>query len=268
MRALAFDKLERAMILSSYTPAAARLFVVAVVLLLLSCSSAKNSVNTRLDREMPKKIVWAWERYEDVRFLDPNEFGVAFLAQTIFLEKDRVTPGRRRQPLDVNPGTYLIAVTRIETNKDTFLRPTFDAAMVERTASLIRDTLSLPGIKAIQLDFDAVGSERSFYRSLMLEVREQLPPGTPLTMTALASWCASDAWFNDLPVDEAIPMVFVMGADSDKIRNFLRNGNDWKEPLCRGSYGVSVNEGFDFPMKEDRRMYYFKNSSWTSADLR
>ena len=38
-------------------------------------------------------------------------------------------------------------------------------------------------------------------------------------------------------------MAFQMGADSDKIRTYLRNGNDWREPLCRGSYGISVEEG-------------------------
>ena len=57
-------------------------------------------------------------------------------------------------------------------------------------------------------------------------------------MTSLASWCTGDAWFNDFPVDEAVPMVFQMGADDEKIKTYLRNGNDWNEPLCRGSYGI------------------------------
>ena len=64
-------------------------------------------------------------------------------------------------------------------------------------------------------------------------------------MTSLASWCTGDAWFNDFPVDEAVPMVFQMGADSEKIKTFLRNGNDWPRNQMwfkqdRGS-GPSVN---------------------------
>lgn len=168
--------------------------VSAIILLLFSfCCGPKNVVNPRLSNEMPQKIIWAWERPEDLRFLDPKEFGVAFLAQTVFLEKDGVSPRPRRQPLEVAPGTYLIAVTRIETNKDGTKRPSFDVEMVNKVATLIKNTLDLPDVKGIQIDFDAVTSERAFYRPLINEVREQLPANTPLTMTSLASWCTDDA---------------------------------------------------------------------------
>jgi hypothetical protein len=246
----------------------------AVLLIALSLTIAAacrprpaNQVNTRLDNEMPKKILWAWERPEDLRFIDANEFGVAFLAQTIHLEKDSVIPDRRKQPLEILPGTYLIAVTRIETQHDTFRRPTFDPKMVSEVAKLIRGTLDLPDVKALQVDFDAMASERSFYRSMMTDLRKQMPEGVTLTMTSLASWCTGDAWFNDFPVDEAVPMVFQMGADSDKIKNYLRNGNDWREPLCRGSYGISLEEGRFEGIKTGRRTYFFKNSAWKAGDL-
>src|SRR5258706_13707292 len=111
----------------------ARVSALISMLLLAGCGS-KNQVNPNLSSTMPQKIVWAWERPEDLRFLDPKEFGVAFLAQTIFLEKDSVILKQRRQPLDISPGTYMIAVTRIETNKDGTKRPTFDAEIVQETA--------------------------------------------------------------------------------------------------------------------------------------
>ncbi len=217
---------------------------------------------------MPTKIIWAWERPEDLRFLDPKEYGVAFLAQTIFLDNTGVTPKPRRQPLEVSPGTYIIAVTRIETNKDGKKRPSFDAEMKTKVLSLIKNTLELPDVKAIQIDFDAVVSERDFYRSLMKELRKQTPEGVTLTMTSLASWCTGDAWFNDFPVDEAVPMAFEMGADSDNIKDYLRKGNDWNEPLCRGSYGISLGEGRFEGMRPGRRMFYFKNTSWTATDVK
>jgi hypothetical protein len=89
----------------------------------------------------------------------------------------------------------------------------------------------------------------------------------PLTMTSLASWCTGDAWFNDFPVDEAVPMVFRMGADDEKIRTFLRNGNDWNEPLCRGSYGIAIEEPLDATLKPNRRLYYFRAEPWKPTDL-
>jgi len=216
---------------------------------------------------MPSKFLWAWERPEDLRFLNPNEYGVAFLAQTITLDSDRVSPQQRRQTLEVSPGTYLIAVTRIETSKDTIRRPKFDVSAISKIAYLVKKTLELPEVKAVQIDFDAVTSERQFYRSLMTEIRKQVPPQTPLTMTALASWCTGDAWFGDFPVAEAVPMVFQMGADAEKIKTYLANGNDWNEPLCRSSYGISLEEGKFNGMKDDRRVYYFSDKAWRAADL-
>lgn len=216
---------------------------------------------------MPPKMVWAWERPEDLRFIDTAKYGIAFLAQTIFLENDKVVPKPRRQALDVPPGTYLVAVTRIETNKEGPKRPSFDKEMATRTAALIRNTRDLPDVKSIQIDFDAVASERTFYRLLMNTLKKDLPLDTRLTMTSLASWCTGDAWFNDFPVDEAVPMVFQMGADDAKIKTFLRNGNDWNEPLCRGSYGISVDEPLDAALKPGRRIYYFKKSAWKASDF-
>jgi len=232
---------------------------------IVACKS-QNQVNPQLAAAMPPKFLWAWERPEDLRFLDPREYGVAFLAQTVFLENDNVVPKQRRQPLQVAPETYMIAVTRIETSKDGSKRPTFSAEMAGRTANLVKNTLELPDVKAVQIDFDAVVSERAFYRSMMTELKKQLPPETPLTMTSLASWCTGDAWFNDFPVDEAVPMVFQMGADSDKIKTYLRNGNDWNEPLCRGSYGLSLEEGRFEGLRLGRRRYFFKNNGWNSKD--
>jgi len=233
-------------------------------LLLVGCRSANKPT---APAEMPQKMLWAWEREEDLKFIDPAEFGVAFLAQTVFLENDRVIPRQRRQPLNVPTGTYLIAVTRIETNKETVRRPKFDVAMVSQTAFLIKRTLELPNVRGIQIDFDAGASERDFYRRLATEVRRQLPAGTSFTITALASWCTGDAWFGDFPVDEAIPMVFQMGADSENIKTFIKNGSDWHEPLCRASYGISLEEGRFDGMQNGRRIFYFKNSPWSNADI-
>ena len=231
-----------------------------------SCRPKTNTVNPQLASAMPPRMLWAWERPEDLRFLDPNQFGVAFLAQTIYLEKEIVRPNRRKQPLELAPGAYLVAVTRIETQRDNFRRPVFDAKMAAEVAKLIRGTLDRPEVKGVQVDFDAMASERNFYREMMTDLKNQLPPETPLTMTSLASWCTGDAWFNDFPVDEAVPMVFVMGADAEKVRTYLRSGNDWQEPLCRGSYGVSLHERFQ-GMKPGRKIYYFKNSPWSPQDL-
>jgi hypothetical protein len=233
----------------------------------LAGCQTKREVNARLNNEMPTKILWAWERPEDLRFIDTNEFGVAFLAQTLFLQSEEIIYKPRRQPLEIAPETYLIAVTRIETSKEGGRRPAFSPSQVEKIVNLVKNTLERPNVKAVQIDFDAVGSERKFYRELINKLKNRLPNNTPLTITALASWCVGDAWFNDFPVDEAVPMAFEMGADSDRIRSFLADENDWREPLCKGSYGISVDEPLNINFKQNRRFYYFKSKAWEKSDL-
>lgn len=237
--------------------------------LLVFCANCRTSraVNPNLDDSMPKKILWAWERPEDLRFIATNEIGVAFLAQTLFLQGTEVVYKPRRQPLEVAPETYLIAVTRIETSKIGGKRPAFSPEQLEKIVNLVKNTLELPNVKAVQIDFDAVGSERKFYGEFIRKLKNRMPNNTPLTITALASWCVGDAWFNDFPIDEAVPMAFEMGADSDQIRSFLANGNDWREPLCRGSYGISVDEPLNASFKPNRRFYYFKSKAWEKSDL-
>lgn len=231
----------------------------------LNCT-AKRQINPNLSNKMPPKILWAWERSEDLRFIDPAKFGVAFLAQTLYLQKDEVNFNPRRQPLELAENTYLIAVTRIETVKDEH-RPALSDEQKKKVVSLIKNTLELPDVKAIQIDFDVVASERNFYKNLVIDLKKELPENTPLTITSLASWCVGDTWFNEFPIDEAVPMAFDMGADDKPIRDFLTKENDWNEPLCRGSYGISVDQPLKVRFKSNRRIYYFSAKPWKQTDL-
>ena len=242
-------------------------FLIVISLAVLAACSGANSVDREGLAEMPDRFLWAWERPEDLRFADPERFGVAFLAQTLVLDRSDVLNRPRRQPLEVADGAYLIAVTRIETAKDSGRRAAFSEEQRERIVSLVRRSAELANVRAVQIDFDAAVSEREFYKELMKGLRQELPESMPLTMTALASWCTGDAWFNSMPVAEAVPMAFQMGADNERIRAFLRAGNDWNEPLCRGSYGVSLEEPLEMEFREGRRIFYFKNRPWTAADI-
>lgn len=241
-------------------------YVIGITLFLFACSNSIQDLK-KSNSEMPPKILWAWERKEDLRFINVKKFGVAFLAQTLILEKDAIIFQPRRQPLQVAPETFLIAVTRIETSKDTAKRAVLSEEQRKKVADYIKKTLELSNIKAVQIDFDAVVSERAFYQDLINDLRKELPENFPLSITALASWCIGDAWFSGFPIFEAVPMAFDMGADDKKIREFLGNGNDWNEPLCRESYGVSVEEPLRMNFKPNRRFYYFKSRAWEKSDL-
>ena len=243
-------------------------FAAALPLLSLSCSKVKVEDRNRIDENnFPQTILWAWEREEDLEFLDSNKFAVAFLAQTLVLKGDEVVFNPRRQPLKVRPDTQLIAVTRIESQKTTGAPTALNASQREKLIDLVLKTRELKNVSAIQIDFDAMTSEREFYRSFLLQLREKLPDNIPLSMTALASFCVGDRWLDDLPVDEAIPMIFRMGTDDVKIKLFLAKGNDFHEPICRRSYGIAVDEPLTINFASSRRRYVFNARAWTEADI-
>jgi hypothetical protein len=216
---------------------------------------------------LPPIILWAWERPEDLEFLDPQRFGVAFLSQTLVLQGDNVVSHPRHQPLKISPATRLIAVTRIESIKTTGKRTALSEEQREKLVSLVVRTAKLENVSAIQIDFDATSSERDFYRSLLQELRQNLPDSLPLSITALASFCVGDRWLKDLPVDEAVPMIFRMGLDDRRIKSFLKSGNDFREPLCRNSYGIALDEPLEMKFDDTRRLYVFNTSPWREKDL-
>lgn len=237
-----------------------KLFTVLIIInLALNFACQKAQVTSQ------KIILWAWERPENLEFIDSSKISVAFLAQTIELNGSEVKLISRRQPLKVLPETKLIAVTRIETDKKA------DLSVQQKTEilRLVLRSLELKNVSAIQIDFDVTVSEREFYRQLLVDLRNQLPSNIGLTMTALASWCASDNWLKGLPVDEAIPMLFDMGADNKTIRELLASGEDFNEPLCRNAYGISINEPLKIKFKPNRKFYLFTSSplGWKKSDL-
>jgi hypothetical protein len=205
-------------------------------------------------------ILWAWERPENLTFLDPKSTGVAFLAKTITLRDEKASVRPRLQPLGVAPGTKLIAVVRIETDRAS--APSLSSAQLEQTASEIAE---LSGVSVVQIDFDATVSERDFYRKLLQRVRQQLSPSVGLSMTALASWCAGDNWIADLPVDEAVPMLFRMGVERRQFQRRLESGQPFEASICRNSAGVSTDE--PITVSAVNRLYVFNPQPWTKESF-
>jgi hypothetical protein len=210
-------------------------------------------------------MVWAWERPEDLRFIDPRQVGVAFLAKTIYLTSEEVVARPRLQPLRVPAGAALVAVARIE--PDRLSPPKFGQAQRRQAASAIAELARLPGVVAVQVDFDATRSQHSFYKDLLYDLRQQLLQGTGLSMTALASWCLYDDWVSALAVEEAVPMLFRMGADDREVRLYLDRGQDFRPSRCRLSLGLSTDEPWP-RLPSGRRVYVFHPRPWSPEAIR
>lgn len=207
--------------------------------------------------QFPHIMLWAWERPEKLDFINPREIGVAFLARTIQIHGGLVTVRPRLQPLVVAPGTAMMAVVRIESRDALY-------STHREVEHAILEATDFPGVRALQVDYDAKASERDFYRTLLTDLRNVLPQDMPLSMTALASWCESDDWIAGLPVAEAVPMLFRMGAEPYR-------GNDFRPAACRSSVGISTDEplpGRSRDVSRGRRVYIFNTRSWSRGALR
>lgn len=208
----------------------------------------------------PRLMLWAWERNEDLRFLDPGRTGVAFLAKTLLLENGKVYERPRLQPLRVSSSTYLMAAVRVEAPKPYGpLSPQQASSAARKIAAVSR----LRGVMAVQIDFDAVLSQRKFYRDLIIRVRKELAPGVKFSITALVSWCGGEEWLAGLPVDEAVPMLFRMGPDAPTIRAAYAGGVRPRQALCAGSAGFSLDEPFLPLGGENKTVYLFNTQAWT-----
>jgi hypothetical protein len=203
----------------------------------------------------PRVTLWAWERREDLHALDPRRFAVAYLDQTVTI--GLIAQSQPRRNLLVIPSAVKrIPVVRIEARSTAVLNEETRKEAVEAILASARQ----PGIAALQIDFDATRSQRPFYRDLLTDLRQRMPPALPLSITALASWCSHDDWIQALPVDEAVPMMFRMEPDR---RRASPNIDDFqiREPLCRSSVGVSTTEAWPSDL-DGKRVYVFADGGW------
>lgn len=217
----------------------------------------------RLRTGEPRIYLWAWERPEQLEEADPAQIGIAYLAGTIRLSGGSVISEWRRQPLSVAPGAQATAVVRIET--DHAHAPLLDSAQQHAIAGTLGSLAARHGLRELQIDFDATTGQREFYRAVLSELRNARPK-LRLSITALVSWCLADDWIHDLPVDEAVPMLFRMGPETSAVRARLDQGRDFAEPLCRHSYGLSLDEAVP-RLPERRRTYWFNPQPWTRDEI-
>jgi hypothetical protein len=209
---------------------------------------------------IPGRVLWSWERREDLRQIDTRRYAIAYLDQTITIDLN-AHPDARRNPVLLPNGAVCIPVVRIETSPHAVL----DAVNREATVQALLASAREPGIAALQIDFDATASQRDFYRGILEDVRKRMPAGLPLSITALASWCSFDDWLRALPVDEAVPMMFRMEPDRRRAPPDI-DAFAIREPKCAGGVGVSTREPWPDWMR-GRRVYIFADNGWSRENF-
>jgi hypothetical protein len=208
-----------------------------------------------------QRVAWAWD--ESV-VPDWSMQHVAVVVRHILLREQAVLQRPRTSSPHISADTQVTPVVHVEIS---LLRPPGD--ITQSRALILKSMQQAARISTsgwVQLDMEARPSHRDYYKELVREIREALPAEMKLSVTALAWWCRSDQWFNDLAADEIVPMFFRMGKDSNAMRETLEANLARLHPACRGNVaGFSRQEPFPADVvRRYAKTYWFDNRRWHS----
>ena len=234
--------------------------VAAVAMLLAIGGDRRVADRTGIAVDLPPLMLWAWDRDDDLRFLDTSDTGVAFLAATVLLRGDEVVLIPRRNPLRLPAGVNRVAVAHVES--DRAAPPLLDGRQFGRFVAALAAVSDEVPHQVLQVDYEAAASQRAFFIAAVAALRRRLP-GAAISVTALASWCANESWTSHLEADEVVPMLFRMGYDGRRVRAKFESGGDFRGADCRSSLGISTDE-LPTVLPAGRRVYVFNPRRWTA----
>jgi hypothetical protein len=211
--------------------------------------------------KLPKQIVWAWQRPEDLRFL-PANIGVAYVASSVTLQNNHVDIQARQHQLLVNPSASIMPVVHVDASWRN--PPSLSHDQAQAIVDELTHAAAFSNANVVQLDFEVRRSQQAFLAKVISAARQKLPKTTALSVTALASWCTGDYWIGALDADEIVPMAFRMAAGDAAIRQQLANQGHFKHANCQAAIGTAIDEPAIALDTHSLRHYYFSPKPWTA----
>jgi len=207
------------------------------------------------------KILWVWERPEDMSRFDVRENAFAVLYGTVESDGSETRVIQRRNGVKLPPDGCVLPVIHVRAKPGLPLqREPLVYGILEAVDSIRKVTK----VEGLQLDFDVTSSQMEQYREILLLLRSELMRREIpfLSVTALVWNCSKGNWGVDLPVDEIVPMYFAMGpAIRDLERSILKRGILISE-RCQESVGLTSPPPALFP-KARQRYYFFSYRPWS-----
>ncbi len=208
------------------------------------------------------QVAWLWD---EARLPAWSAREAAVLQRHILLSGARVLTRPRMRRAALQAHTLVTPVVHVQVS---IVDPPTDIE-ASRAAILraMQQAAAASTSGRVQLDMEARPSQRVFYRSLVRELRDTLPPSIKLSVTALAWWCRSPQWLDGLAADEVVPMFFRMGKDGAALRRLLQSSASTLHPRCRdGSAGFSPQEPVPVQVSDRyQRTYWFDYHAWKST---
>lgn len=249
------------------------------LLVALAASAAWLSFEAGSARNLqPTKQItlWAWERKENLSYIDPKTTRVAYFAGKLYIKNECVRFRPRTHALLLPPNTNVTPTYRIETIRGQSATPAACSAAVvadaiaedvERSARRIG---TRGPVNEVQIDFDAAEDEREYYKSILRDLRSKLPDRTKISITALASWLLDDKWLDDGTPDKAVAMLFSMGRSKSDILAHLSAKQLDSGGKLDIAVGISANERETNRalaklgvLQKAHSIYIFNSNPWT-----
>jgi hypothetical protein len=207
-------------------------------------------------------VLWVWERPENLYFLTGEAITYAYLSGTATATDNGWVFKPRQQPLRVDKDAPKISVIRIEDK--TQLTSLTSLPLTEITDFIL--TLCNPSSQSAgcQLDFDALEGQLDYYREFLVKLRAGLDEKTPLSITALLSWCTTnEKWLSSLPVDEIVPMFFELGKEGSIYWSKIDSESLLLPPICQRSIGISHENKWPHESYfKNKKIYVFNYQLW------
>ncbi|MCX8501358.1 MAG: hypothetical protein ORO03_06670 [Alphaproteobacteria bacterium] len=121
--------------------------------------------------ELPRKMVWAWERDEDLRWL-PKDYGIARVEYAIKLVGERVTIRRNLNRFSHQAETVVLPIVHVDSS---FVTP--PALNRQQLVAIVRSLLITAHQSRshwVQLDFEVVESQKPFLAEVIHTKLRQL----------------------------------------------------------------------------------------------
>lgn len=203
-------------------------------------------------------IPWVWHSSD----APSSASSLAVLLDHIRLSGDAIEVRQRMKALVVATGVRVTPVVHVQV--DTAHLPRLGAAQTQ----VIHDAVLAAGRRStsnwVQLDFEALQSQQSYYLALLRLLRRDLPPTVKLSVTILASWCEQKSLMVQLSADEVVPMFFRMGSNASAYLERLRYHSEQFSPRCQdAAAGFAMQEAPALSVQERyARRYWFNYKNW------
>lgn len=203
-------------------------------------------------------IPWIW--HSSAAPADAKQ--IALLLDHLVISSSGIKLRHRMNRLVVAPGVQVTPVVHVQV--DLAAMPELGQQHTEAISKAMLAAAKRSSTGWVQLDFEAMESQKSYYLELVNSLRKSLPASIRLSVTTMAAWCSEPGLLARIKADEIVPMLFKMGSNAAQYQDRLAYHPEQLAPQCRNqAIGFSVQEA-PSPEVQQRyqRRYWFNYKNW------